>query len=166
MKHIIILNGAPESGKGVFVSFFNGATTVKLSIIDTTKDLAVALFGWNRVKDAAGRRLLSDLYEAAMAYNSAPLQDIARKAVATTVDRVLIDVRIPDAISRLNLIFKTMGIKCTTVLIEREAAKLAAIKDKLPADCLTHEYNYDIIIGNNGSVKVFEEAVKTTGLLD
>lgn len=161
MSKVILLNGAPRSGKGLFAEIYadnapQGTRVVKTSVIDSIKDVAQMCFGWNGVKDADGRKLLSDLYLASMAYNYAPLDNIIKMVFMGDKSTVfIIDVRAPRDIDILKITLKNCGIECLRVLITR----LAACPGDLPADCDTHMGIYDKIISNDGTPDEFREKI-------
>jgi predicted kinase len=159
LKHVIILNGAPGAGKGTFAGFFDKQSTLKISIVDSSKARASGFFGWDGEKDAAGRKLISDLYQAAMAYNTEPLHGILVQALDTQGATVIIDVRDFRVIERLRKIVMLAGLKCTTVLVERPGAQEAAEAEGLEADINTPDHKYGVRLANNGTVEEFWERV-------
>ena len=159
MKHVILLNGAPRAGKGTFSAVFGDNVEVG-SIVTGTKGLAMAVFGWDGVKDAKGRKLLADLYLAAMAYNKGPLREAIALALSASNRIIIIDVRDPDVIAQLQAIFGMIGIKCTSVLIRRTVAEVAADMAGLPIDCGTGNGVYDMVLHNNGRIAEFAERVR------
>lgn len=159
MKHVIILNGAPRVGKGTFAKVFKDIAG-KGSIIDGIKQTAAAMFGWDGVKDAKGRKLLSDLYEASMAYDRGPFMATVAGVLLSPHDLNIMDVRDVKIIQDFKTVFGMLGVKCTAILIRRDEAEVDANKDGLPADCGTHSGGYNIEIYNNGSIEGFEDLIR------
>jgi len=72
---ILIVNGAPRSGKDLFCNyaFINRPMIYAFSTVDRVKQ--VALFaGWSGEKDDKGRKFLSDLKDAMTEYNDIPYE--------------------------------------------------------------------------------------------
>lgn len=158
MKHVILLNGAPLSGKGTFANMFGDDAEVG-SIINGIKNVARLMFDWDQVKDARGRKLLYDLFIASMEYDKGPLRGALSLAIASNSKITIIDIRDPDTIGALKRILDVVGVKCTTVLIRRDDAEVDALKAGLPADCRTSEYEYDAVLFNNGTLEDFKSVV-------
>jgi hypothetical protein len=127
-----------------------------MSIVDISKRLAVQDFGWNGHKDAAGRKLIFDLYQAAMAYDNAPLHGVLLPIFSTPCATIIIDVRDFQVIERLRKIVRLAGLKCTTVLVVRDEAQEAAELDGLEADINTADHKYDFRLANNGTLVEFK----------
>lgn len=159
MKHVIILNGAPRAGKGTFAKVFKDIAG-KGSIIDGVKQAAAALFGWDGVKDAKGRKLLSDLCDMSMGYDKGPFRATVGGVLLSSNDLNILGVRDVKIIQDFKTVFGMLGIKCTAVLIRRDDAEVDADKDGLSIDCNTHSGGYDIEVYNNGSIEGFEDLIR------
>ena len=70
---ILIVNGAPRSGKDTFceAAFYGRGLVYPISTIDRIKQIAL-FAGWSGEKDAKGRKLLSDIKDALTLYNDLP----------------------------------------------------------------------------------------------
>ena len=77
---ILIVNGAPRSGKDLFcqAAFSRRELIYPISTIDETKKLA-KLLGWDGVKDERGRKFLSDLKDAMSTYNDLPRKYVLKR---------------------------------------------------------------------------------------
>lgn len=146
---IYVVNGAPGAGKTTFektVETLSYNCSI-ISTIDPIKERAF-LFGWDGVKDAKGRKLLSDLKRAWVEYGDQPytwLEEIFKFARYTRTDAIFIDCREPEEIKE---ICKRFGAK--SLLIRRAAAENSETSNESDKNVLN--YDYDIVIENNGSM--------------
>lgn len=152
-KLVLIVNGRPKCGKTTMEMLIKETMPVNAEIfssIDCIKELAPVL-GWDGVKDAKGRRLLSDIKDATSRYN-----DLSFNTVCGAIDLFLesdygndldsimmIDVREPREIKRL---VEKYG--CKTVKIVRNFGP--KVRPSNHADEFVDDYEYDNIIYNNG----------------
>lgn len=145
---IYVVNGAPGAGK---TTFENTVETLSyscdiISTIDPIKERAF-LFGWNGEKDAKGRRLLYNLKRAWVEYGDQPytwLEEIFNLARYGGTDVIFVDCREPEEIKE---ICKRFGAK--SLLIRRAAAENSKTSNESDKNVLN--YDYDIVIENNGS---------------
>lgn len=159
---IIILNGKGECGKDTFIELLRKYTSVyHWSSIDTIKDIAIKYFGWDEEKNPAGRKLLSDLKLAAVAYNDMPHKELKEKIqIAEALgEKVFVAVirDIPEIIKVLeDAELKQYEIK--TVLIQRDG-----LPNKLgnSADDNVDFFIYDYYIDNNSTIEELEESAMT-----
>ena len=145
---IYVVNGAPGAGKTTFENMINELTDncSIISTIDPIKERAF-LFGWNGEKDAKGRKLLSDLKRAWVEYGDQPytwLKEIFKFAHYARIDAIFIDCREPDEIKE---ICKRFGAK--SLIIRRATAENSETSNDSDKNVLN--YDYDIVIKNNGS---------------
>lgn len=158
-KHIFILNGMGGCGKDTFAEFLRDIVpTWHYSSVTKVKQIA-ALCGWTGGKREKDRKFLSDLKILTTEYNDMPFNDIRnvvtqfRDLPQTTLYSVLlIDIREPAEIERAK---KAFGAK--TILIKND--RVPHIHSNM-ADNGVFDYDYDIVIENNGTLEEFKETVK------
>lgn len=151
---IIIVNGAPRSGKTTFCDscFKNRGRVYTFSTIDEVKRLAKQL-GWNGEKDDKSRKFLSDLKDALTEYNDLPhkwtikkmqeILDVYNKVEVPTKDVIfLIQTREPEDIKRW-----VEDYNALTVFIKRPDID---IPHGNHADDDVSNYEYDLYIDNDG----------------
>lgn len=166
MKKLIIMNGCGGSGKDTFVRLCRENSSLKInkfSIIDFVKEQA-ALLGWSGGKTDADRKFLSDLNDALADWNDSPFQTALTEIRedfseewGETFDIVFIDIRDPDVIDRMKNTAEQEGIKVITVLVERKLNHTYGNH----ADDNVHNYLYDYVIDNAGTLKDLGEAALT-----
>lgn len=159
---IFIVNGQGGSGKTTFENFVAQACegdVAAVSMIDYTKQCAAKL-GWNGAKEDKDRRFLSNLKDTLTAWDDSPFLTtcaMTNMAIKEGCEIVFIDAREPDDIDRLKQAFS-----CLTVLVKRGGQKDYGNH----ADDDVFNYNYDIVIENNGTLDELrasaEEFVKMT----
>lgn len=156
---IIIVNGAPGSGKTSFESFCQeimGDYCQMRSTIDLVKEIALFYTGWNGEKDLKSRKFLSDLKDLLTEFNDVPFNDIVRFKnvwedelemydVKDHPHILLVDSREPEEIMRFK---RELG--AVTVLIRRASAEIAETSNHADANVLNCDYDYEI--DNNGSL--------------
>ena len=156
---IYIVNGAAGSGKTTFeenVKEIVGDSCYILSTITPIKQIAT-MVGWNGKKDLESRKFLSDLKDLLTKYNDYPFNYIcdqikhieeewAEYGVSPKSIVIFIDCREPQEIKKL---CDKLGAK--SLLIRRASAENAATSNHADAEVLN--YNYDIIIENNGDLR-------------
>lgn len=159
---IMILNGKGRCGKDTFIELLREYTSVyHWSSIDTIKNIAINYFDWDGVKDLAGRKLLSDLKLAAVAYNDMPHTEfknkvqIAERIGAKLMVAVIRDI--PEIIKALeDPDLNEYEIK--TVLIQRNEVNKTFNNS---ADDDVENFIYDYYISNNSTIKELEESAFT-----
>lgn len=172
---VIILNGPAESGKGTFLELlqelFNLSYT-KYSSIAWAKMIAEKHFGWNgQDKTAEMRELIGKLKRLGMEYGNIPFKKVLsmyRRSYANHDDLFVTDVREPAEIQKLVDHFKIIKIKCLTIRIQNTAKEQYAAKNLGIADNEYTNYEYDLIIPNNGTIEEFKQTIfetTTTGAL-
>ena len=158
-KHIFILNGMGGCGKDTFAEFLNKIIpTYHTSSVSKVKVIAEKC-GWTGGKTEKDRKFLSDLKNLLTEYNDLPFKDISNTVYvfnagpSNTYFRVLlIDIREPAEIERAK---KAFGAK--TILIKND--RVPKIESNM-ADAGVFDYDYDIVIENNGTLEEFKETVK------
>ena len=156
---IYIVNGAPGSGKTTFekyVSYISAPYCYNLSTVDFVKEVATYC-GWNGEKELKDRKFLSELKRVLTEWDDIPIKKIKKEigSIKFTMSQynlssdkccVFIDCREPKEIERL---CNELGAK--SLLIRRETAENKETSNESDANVLN--YNYDIIIDNNGTIR-------------
>ena len=165
-QRIFIMNGQGGAGKDTAVSAImeydktlcNTNRIKHISMVGRAKEIA-KLAGWTGAKDLKGRKFLSDLKTLLDSYNDCSFNYISYLINAPTyfngertmpTPYIFVDAREPDDIDRLKENFN-----CTTILIKRGPA----IEFNNDADDNVFNYQYDIVIENNGTLEEFKESV-------
>lgn len=168
---IVIVNGAPGSGKTTFEYFVKkkmGAYCETRSTIDLVKEIALFYADWNGEKDLKSRKFLSDLKRLLVKFNNVPFNDIVRYkdiwedeleqyGVINHPHVLLVDSREPEEIK----LFKDK-LNAVTLLIRRADAENQETSNESDANVLN--FDYDWVIENNGSLEDLEQ--KTVDFLD
>ena len=156
---VVIVNGKPGSGKTTFenmcTEIVGDAYCNKRSTVDKVKEIA-KMGGWNGFKDAAARKLLSDLKDIFTEYNNMPMNDILKYLSGWEADLayygvgshphiLFVDDREPEHIEQLKSI-----LNATTLLIRRPGDE--EIETSNHADEKVFEYEYDWTINNDGDL--------------
>ena len=168
---IVIVNGAPGSGKTSFENFCQEIMDdycQMRSTVDLVKEIAFFYTGWDGKKDLKSRKFLSDLKDLLTEFNDVPFNDIVRFKnvwedelemynVQNHPHILLVDSREPEEIMRFK---RELG--AVTVLIRRASAEMAETSNHADANVLNCDYDYEI--DNNGSLD--ELRVKAVEFLD
>ena len=172
MMKVLILNGAAESGKDTTIEFLKKYFRLDIfaySSIDYVKEVAKENFGWDGEKDVAGRNLLAGIKQLMIGYNDMPTRKVAStidEAVLFGVDVLAVAIREPDEIEKLVNHCKSVKLSCTTCRVYNEKSEKTAKASELSltGDRLYGQYDYDIKIHNNGTLKELElEVIKKFG---
>lgn len=153
MSKIFIVNGQGGAGKTSlenFVAELCEGDVAAVSMIDYTKQCAAKL-GWNGAKDEKDRRFLSNLKDALTAWDDSPFLTtcaMTKMAINEGCEIVFIDAREQNDIDRLKDYFINKGYSIKTILVKRGVKKIYGNK----ADDGVFNYNYDIVIENNGTL--------------
>ena len=157
---VVIVNGRPNAGKTTFENLcakvVGNAYCNRRSTIDKVKEIA-AQAGWNGVKDARSRKMLSDLKDIFTEYNDMPFNDIlnfldkwedelSHYNVGYHPHILFVDDREPEHIDRLK-----KELNAITLLIRRPI-----IEDKETSNHADEEvfnYEYDWVINNDSSLE-------------
>lgn len=160
---IYIVNGAPGCGKTTFedlcLKYVRYHAVDIYSTIDFVKDVA-KYCGWNGEKTPENRKFLSDLKRLLTEWGNVPYKDtvnfvnhsielFAEHDYHENEYAIFIDCREPEEITKLKV---ALGAK--TVLIRRESSEQIGASNSSDRDVL--EYQYDVIINNNGTVEELE----------
>lgn len=161
---IFVVNGAPGAGKTTFEENISKITKLRscyiLSTITPIKEIA-KIAGWDGQKDLKSRKFLSDLKDLLTEYNDFSFNYISTtlakiemdwKEYGLTTDSVVvfIDCREPKEIKKL---CDKLGAK--SLVIRRADAENSSTSNHADSEVLN--YNYDIIIENNGNLRDFAE---------
>ena len=164
---IVVINGAPRSGKDTFVElcrkFTGDAFLLNISTVDKVKEIATAC-GWDGTKTPENRKFLSDLKALLTDWADVPLNDMIQKIekfkreleyYEIPDDRaiVFIHCREPEEIRKL-----VKALDAHTLLIRRAAAENITASNQ--SDAGVFDYEYDIHINNNGSLAELERTAE------
>lgn len=151
-KQVFIINGSGGTGKDSFVSFVSDIVyTTNYSSVDKVKEIARAI-GWSGGKTEKDRKFLSDLKLLCTDYNDMPLnsmKDKFEKFINSDSLFLFLHIREPDEIEKARKFFNAK-----TILIKRNSVE--HITSNM-ADANVFNYNYDIIINNNGTLNELRE---------
>jgi len=162
---IYIVNGAPGAGKTTFehnVQEIAGTNFCHiLSTITPIKEIAQSV-GWDGTKDLKSRKFLSDLKDLLTEWNDYPFKYVCEQVRRIEGDWgeygvrpedivIFIDCREPKEIKKL---CDKLGAK--SLLIRR--ATVENYEKSNHADEEVLNYNYDIVIENNGNLREFTMA--------
>ena len=160
---IYVVNGAPGAGKTTFeynVENIMGDGCYIISTIAPIKQLARNL-GWDGTKDLKSRKFLSDLKDLLTEWNDYPLRYVCEQVesiedywkeygVRPNSLTIFIDCREPKEIKKL---CDKLGAK--SLLIRRASAENSETSNHADAEVLN--YNYDIVIENDGDLMDFAQ---------
>lgn len=169
---VLIINGAPRSGKDTFINILTGENpgkVIRYSSIDWIKQQALNL-GWDGIKDAKGRQFLSDLKNACTNYADIPFKKITER-ILSSYNRYSQEagtvyfctcVREPEEISKIVRWCNENKIPCHPVLIRRKEAEQKALDKGFisSGDIRFMEYSYPWFIYNDGSLEEFITMIK------
>ena len=161
--YIVVVNGAPGSGKDTFCNFccnylaYYGQHGTIISTVDLVKKLAMEA-GWNGEKDLHSRKGLSDLKDLLTQWLDAPWRDVHTKIANTKEFWKEVDyrfyfvmVREPKEIERYE---REDG--AISVFIQRDAAEAQMSLNHADSDVKKHHYHW--YIENNGTLGQLEYA--------
>lgn len=162
---VIIINGAPQSGKSLFCEFCRGQLNgwgYEYSTVDFVKQIA-SYCGWNGVKNLQNRKFLSDLKDLLTEWNDIPYKKVTDeiqkvlktyKTLGIDTDKLIffIHCREPKEIQKF---VDRMGAK--TLIVRRLEAEEQ--KQSNHADSNVFNYDYDYVICNNDTKEdLFDES--------
>lgn len=147
-KQIFIINGSGGSGKDTFVELVSKYVyTQNYSSVTMIKKIAKEL-GWNGKKTEKDRKFLSDLKQLSSSYNDMPFNYMSTQVYSfknSDKSFMFLHIREPEEIERAKKEFNAI-----TILIKRDNIKHITSND---ADANVFNYDYDIVIENNGTLK-------------
>ena len=157
---IYVVNGAAGSGKTSFEEnvkkIIGEEYCYILSTITPIKQIAT-MVGWNGKKDLESRKFLSDLKDLLTKYNDYPFNYIcdqikhieeewAEYGISPKSIVIFVDCREPEEIKKL-----CDKLDAKSLLIRRASAENKETSNHADANVLN--YNYDIVIENNGDLR-------------
>lgn len=158
-KQIFVINGSAGVGKDTFVDAVEEALedvnteywVENYSSVTRVKQIAESC-GWNsEIKTEKDRKFLSDLKLLLTEYNDLPFKDLGYVVEGFLHDglenskMLFLHIREPEEIAKAAEAFNAK-----TILIKRDSVK--HITSNM-ADNNVYNYNYDIIIDNNGTLE-------------
>lgn len=157
---IVIVNGAPRSGKDTFCQIaqqlLGESRCTTLSTVDRMKEVAF-LLGWNGQKDPKTRKFLSDLKDISSEWNDIPFQDVKRRAEAFAASGlrgiIFVMSREPEEIERF-----CKELDAIAILIRRD--EVDNLEQSNHADAHVFNYAYNEVIYNNGTFLDLERQVR------
>ena len=163
---IVIINGAPRSGKDTFVGFCLDELKEyghAFSTVDFVKDIAREC-GWNGEKTPKDRKFLSDLKDLLAEWNDVPYQMIRREiakirllAEQYNIDHdkfvIFIHCREPKEIQRF-----VEEYDAITVLVRR--FEVENLEQSNHADSEFFNYKYDVEVMNNSTLDELKNTAK------
>lgn len=159
IKQVFIINGSGGVGKDTFVNLailnspeFGGIKN--FSSVDKVKEIAKQI-GWDgRSKTEKDRKFLSDLKLLCTDYNDMPFNSMQNK-VKEFLDEdafmLFLHIREPEEIERAKIAFNAK-----TILVKRDSVE--HITSNM-ADKNVFNYDYDIVVNNNGTFDDLEMKV-------
>ena len=156
-KQVFIINGSGGVGKDTFVTMVSESANynvMNFSSIDKIKEIA-KIIGWNGKKTEKDRKFLSDLKLLCSNYNNLPFNSMNKKVkdfINSENTMLFLHIREPEEIEKAKAAF---GAK--TILVKRDSIK--QITSNM-ADSNVFNYEYDIIIDNDGDLKNFRKKAK------
>jgi hypothetical protein len=154
-----IINGKGGCGKDTFVNFLTELAdfeVLNISSVDEIKHIAIKHFGWDGIqKTPEWRKALSDLKDIQTRMCNGPFKYMCNIYEINNEEEgfIFFHVREPTEIAILQ-----EELQATTVLIRRPEE--TSFKYGNHADDNVENFDYNIIIDNNGSLEDFEEAAK------
>ena len=161
LSRIYVVNGAPGAGKDTFCDmvkiYHSEAYTYTVSTVDTVKEIAEML-GWNGEKTLKDRKFLSGLKDVLTEWREIPIRDCIDAIDCwefelkqqwlnpEDVGVVFIMAREP---SDIYVLTHLLGAK--SLIVRRTEAELAPTSNHADREVLN--YDYDIEINNNGTLK-------------
>jgi hypothetical protein len=146
-KQVFIINGSGGAGKDTFISLLDyKALVMNFSSVDKVKEVA-KIIGWNGAKTEKDRKFLSDLKQLCTNYNDMPLNSMKEKYknfLGTNAHFLFLHIREPEEIERAKEVFNAK-----TILIKRDSIKHIVSN---MSDGNVYNYDYDIVINNNGDI--------------
>lgn len=163
MEQVFIINGSGEVGKDTFIKMFECALNCKKTLVlnysSVEKVKRVAEFiGWNGAKTEKDRKFLSDLKLLTTEYNDMAFNDMIETVedfynFVPSFNKVcFLHIREPEEIDRM---VKKLNAK--TILMKRDSVK--HITSNM-ADENVFNYDYDIVIENDGTLEELKEKAK------
>lgn len=153
MKLAIVINGAGGVGKDTLCGFAASKyKTVNVSSVDLIKK-AAEILGWDKRKDLASRKFLSDMKKLSSEYNDGPTSYLLDQyRLFQNSDAEIMFMHIREGSEIKHLIEKT-GPDVISLLIRRSSNKTVYGN---ASDDNIENYNYDYIYNNDFSLEEAE----------
>lgn len=161
---VFVINGYLGAGKDTFVELVKTVMdklqteekkeVINISTIDYLKDIFIKEFGWDGKKTKPVRAALSLVHNGLLVWDDIPFKKTCEKVEQHLKDIVFIHCREPKNIKKYVEKFNAL-----TIFVENLEAKKAVLYNKngySTSDLEVEDYNYDIIINNNGSFEDLE----------
>jgi hypothetical protein len=161
-KKIFIVNGGATSGKSTFelacrsyaMKEHNDFIDIE-SIVNPVKRLLFNNDIWDGTKDDRGRKLLSDIKDLLTEYNNYPmrrtLRDVENNFLLYEGPAAFIDMREAADIDKFKELYGDV-YDIQTLIIRRPGDEDAAKTSSNHADRDVFNYDYDIVVWNQGSL--------------
>jgi len=167
---VYIVNGPPGCGKTTFekmakaIMIFYGYMGMIYSSIDFVKEIAQEC-GWDGSKTPKNRKFLSDLKELLTEWDDVPFKKIEERLeqfeiglsqyeMSPAQGVAFIDIREPEEIKKA---CERLGAK--SILITRGDVDAAAFNSN-KSDNSVYDYEYDIVIQNDGTLEDLQQKAK------
>ena len=159
-KQVFIINGSGGVGKDKFVSLVSCNiqspylyAVINYSSVNKVKEIAKQI-GWDGVsKTEKDRKFLSDLKLLCTEYNNMPFNDMKEIVNKFNSDKLaymlFLHIREPEEIEKAKNAFNAK-----TILVRRDS--IEHITSNM-ADENVFNYNYDIVINNNGTIEELDD---------
>lgn len=163
MEQVFVINGSGEVGKDTFIKMFECALNCKKTLVlnysSVEKVKRVAEFiGWNGSKTEKDRKFLSDLKLLTTEYNDMAFNDMIETVedfynLIPSFNKIcFLHIREPEEINRM-----AKKLNAKTILVKRDS--IEHITSNM-ADANVYNYDYDIVIENNGTLEELKEKAK------
>lgn len=164
MKYVVIVNGKPDSGKTTFQNKcidYLDKTEMAYGHIHSSIDYIKSIYrqlGWDGKKSDKARKDLSALKQMWVYNCNGPLVDVWEYVLKLDNDSdhvVFVDIREESEIIKLKEVFDNLGpvgIKCTTVFIDRNDNAGLEYGNKSDDDVGKEMSIYEHVVLNNGSI--------------
>ena len=156
MVKVIIVNGAPKTGKSSFekecvrlLSIKGKGVGVIRSSVDFVKDVA-KYCGWDGEKTPKNRKFLSDLKALLTEWRDVPFKKIVQEAMILSEERqkyvMFVDCREPKEIDKLK-----KRLNAFTILVRRPDVEDEVASNE--SDANVFNYDYDLVIRNEFGIE-------------
>ena len=157
-KKVFIINGKAGVGKDKFIKYVSKyAYVVNFSSVQALKNIATEHFGYNdNIKSDKDRKFLADLKALTTEYCNFSFNSVieaykAFKNISYT-EILFIHCREPEEIKKL----QDEIPEAETILVTADK-RVTKVVDNNHADKDINEYNYDIIINNDGTLEELDQ---------
>lgn len=176
MLNVVIINGAPQSGKDTFVKYCEQfcddnecAYVHNYSTVDLLKGMLFRL-GWDGDKNDMSRKLLADMKRFWVENNDGSVREAIDEVFSTMSEHdededviMFIHCREPLEINKIKSILKSLSIaypiSVSTLIVHRLEAERKTFTNE--ADKHTSDYTYDAEVWNNGTLSDLKQNAET-----